>query len=307
MEKTIEQRIEKIKECIVLKEAIDRISEQTQKKIFLPFFVFWVGQHCSLTCKDCCNLIPYGHQKVYNVEDSLNALYALLRVADINHLQIQGGEPLLHPELHVFLEAISALPVHKISLTTNGTIRFSDKALEVLTKNPKITITISNYPCATNNRKKLIEQLKHHHINFVLYEFMYENNEWFQSGDLSVERNDIDRDVQKIYDDCEQKECIVLANGQFATCGKIFTLCDIYGLNNESNHILNISEILKTEPDTLSERFSHVMGLSAVFKEACKYCKGTYTRVTPGTQLSREELTPYKKYRHGDFNRIKSK
>ena len=302
MIRTIEQRIEKINRLVAQKEQLENNSAQSHEKIHFPFFVFWVGQHCSLTCRDCCNLIPYGHQKLYDVEKSLNALDALLDFAEIHYLQIQGGEPLLHPELHLFLEKISTLPISKISLTTNGTVRFSDKALEILIKNPRINITISNYPCATKQREKLVQQLVQHNINFTLYDFMFEIGEWFHSGDLSVKRNDCNGQTQKLYKDCEQKTCIVLANGKLAVCGKIFTLCDINGLNEENNHILPISKILKTEPEGLAQYFDIFMAQLPIFKEACRYCKGTYARITPAIQLSRDELTPYKKNRHGDFN-----
>lgn len=287
---------------------LNRLMQERERKIaqkrHIPFLVFWVGQRCTLHCKDCCNLVPYGYQKLYDVENSIDALYALSKITNVHHLQIQGGEPLSHPELHVFLEKISILPIPKISLTTNGTLCFSDKAIAVLDKNPKISITISNYPCADKKREKLIQQLNHHNINFNIYDFMFESGEWFQSGDLDVRYNDNNDHVQKLYNDCEQKVCIVLADGNLAVCGKLITLCEIKTLNEENDHILPISKIIQTDPKSLVQRLDNFYAQSLFFKEGCRFCEGTYARTTPAQQLSKDEIIKYKKYRQGDFTEI---
>lgn len=80
----------------------------SENKIKLPFLVLWVGTKCNLRCKDCVNLIPYTEQKSYDFESSINDFKMLTQIADIESLQIQGGEPFTHPKIDEFLYKIGS-------------------------------------------------------------------------------------------------------------------------------------------------------------------------------------------------------
>ncbi len=270
-------------------------------RLNVPFLVFWVGQKCTLLCKNCGNLIPCGHQRIYEPLKSLKALMLLTRYINIDKIQIQGGEPLVHPQLDIFLESIAQLPISNISISTNGTSRFSQQALDVLKKYKKIEVTISNYECSKKIREKLIKQLEDNNIKYQVYQFLYGSNEWFNSGGLEIERNNNDNEVQALYNSCENKGCLTLADGKIFTCGKIPTFIDIKKLNPELNHVVDIIEKFSTAPHLLQSCLLDFFAKQNLFKETCRFCLGTKSKIPPAIQFTNEELQKYSNFRKGIF------
>lgn len=274
---------------------------QEKYNIYLPFIVFWVGQRCTMHCKHCCNLIPYYNQRLYDMEKSLQALELLLQVASVGKIQIQGGEPLTHPRIVEYVERIAQLPIAEIAMTTNGTIPFSDELLHVLQQYPHVHITVSNYEVRKEVRNHVINQLQNHGISYTLYDFLYGNGAWFNSGGFDEVRNENDEEVQRSYDQCANKICWTLADGKLAVCGKIITLSQYHNINHHDAH--NIIDFSLFNNDgggvKLQESLIAFIYNSQFFKEVCRYCLGTEQKTTPAIQLTTQEIASYSSLRRG--------
>lgn len=77
---------------------------------------------CNYACTYC---VPDG-KRLVAARDELSAqalargVAYLIEAAGVERLRITGGEPLVSPRLHDFLQAVSGLGLAEISLTTNG-------------------------------------------------------------------------------------------------------------------------------------------------------------------------------------------
>jgi glycerol-3-phosphate cytidylyltransferase len=89
----------------------------------IPFLVICTGQACSLRCRDCGNFSPYApaETKQYPAERIIHDLSMILNhCSTIDVLQIQGGEPFLHPDLYKILGfAVEHTGVNRVTVATN--------------------------------------------------------------------------------------------------------------------------------------------------------------------------------------------
>lgn len=267
---------------------LPKSTNKNEDKINIRFLIYWVGQKCTLRCKNCCNLIPYCNQRSYSVYDCIEDLKKLTRIAKIQKFQIQGGETLTHPNIDVFIDEIGKMNFKEIELATNGTILLNKKTLEALKRNPNIFVRISNYKCCKKIRTKVLEQLEKEKIRYSVYSFMYGDLDWFDSGDLNCVRQEENETVQKTYLDCQNKPCWTLADGKLTTCGKIPILQqlkkDFYVNSYDEVEIRKIDneEELKNQLNNYIEHYFD-------FKEHCRYCLGTNTRIEGGIQLKNKD------------------
>jgi organic radical activating enzyme len=257
---------------------------------YIPFLVLWVGTRCTLRCNDCCNLIPYTEPVSFDTDLILADLRKIAQICTIKNLQIQGGEPLCHKNLDVVINEIGKIKqIKNVVLATNGTLLFNDKILNAINNNQKIEVRISDYNCTTEKRQSVIKQLTENKINFSLYEFVYGNKIWFNSGGPNEARNEVDNAVQKIYDSCTNKICWTLADGYLTVCGKIPVLkklkteCITYRNDEVNVRETEDMKILKKEMDKFI--FNHR------FREHCRYCRGTEEseKVEAGLQISQNK------------------
>ena len=119
--------------------------------IIMPQLEFCITTKCTLKCKDCCALIPQL-DKVHRLEMSFDDFKLYLdtildNVDGIRKFIIIGGETLINPALPEMVEySARQEKIANVQLTTNGTIRPSQKLIDVLKKyNKKIFVFTSNY------------------------------------------------------------------------------------------------------------------------------------------------------------------
>ena len=73
------------------------------------FFDVEVTQHCNLNCKGCDSLAPLAGEEYLTIEECEKDLRRLSEVSGgiVEHINILGGEPLLHPYIDQFLSLTS--------------------------------------------------------------------------------------------------------------------------------------------------------------------------------------------------------
>jgi GTP 3',8-cyclase len=78
--------------------------------------------HCNLSCVGCSHGSPESPEGVMPPGDAYRDLRALADVVRVGEVRVVGGEPLLHPQLVEFLQAIQASGIRgRVRLITNGT------------------------------------------------------------------------------------------------------------------------------------------------------------------------------------------
>ncbi len=276
-----------------------------KKKLFpkqqINFLVFWVGTKCTLKCRYCCNLIPYMKQISFDSDLILKDLEFITQNSKVKKLQIQGGEPFTHPDIVKILDFVSKLNnIKNIDIATNGTVNLQQEIIDALKRNSKIKVRISNYKCTEKLRENFCEKLSKNNIPYRLYEFMYKNNTWFYSGWLNERYEKDDEIVQKIYNNCDNKDCTTLVNGKILACGKVQSIKEVYKLlkfkKYDEVNVRKIREsILPFKKYRLRRNIKQFFIHINKYKEQCRYCVLNTYKIPAAEQISSNELNKIKK------------
>ncbi len=87
------------------------------------FFDVSIVEHCNLNCAHCGSFAPLAQEEYLDVEHFKKDMERLseLTGGEAHHIQILGGEPLLHPNINEFCKiARICFPVGIIRIVTNG-------------------------------------------------------------------------------------------------------------------------------------------------------------------------------------------
>lgn len=109
---------------------------------------YHITNHCNLNCKGCAHFAPLSQEWFANVDEFIKDLKQLSSKVIIDNLRIFGGEPLLHPQLRLFMHnARSILPQCNISVLTNGILVLQKmKELSNSFINDNIILELTRYP-----------------------------------------------------------------------------------------------------------------------------------------------------------------
>lgn len=246
----------------------DIIEKRTPKKKL--GFVVDLAEHCNLNCKSCDHFSPLARpfftDKNYFTRD-------MKRMREIfgdhvTHIDLEGGEPLLNPEIVEFINIVSDIfPYTQIRIFTNG-ILLPKMSEEFWTecRTHHVILELTKYPI--NFNYDVAEDLaSQHHVQL----------QYYSGGDVikTSMHKPLDLEgMQDKYDNYHRcwnanSECIMLKKGKIYTCTMIPNL-EIF--NNYFHQNLEVTEkdyidIYKNV--TAEEIFEFLCNPMP----ACRYCK----------------------------------
>ena len=84
---------------------------------------FNLSFHCNLSCAECSHNSPYLRPKLASLNSFRHDIRALEKVYRVGRFRFVGGEPLLHPQLLLFIEAVKDSGIAKqVQVCTNGSL-----------------------------------------------------------------------------------------------------------------------------------------------------------------------------------------
>ena len=113
----------------------------------LDYLEFHLADQCNLNCAGCLHYAPFAEKRFADIE-TVRRDFARLKelFANIRHIRIMGGEPLLHPDVVGFAQVVrEAFPRSKICVVTNGLLLESFKGLPELAR-LKVGVDWTKYP-----------------------------------------------------------------------------------------------------------------------------------------------------------------
>lgn len=117
--------------------------------MILDYLEIHLADHCNLNCKGCGHFSPLSEEKFTDFITFRKDFIRLKELFDnIFKIRLMGGEPLLHPDVLIFLEFTRFIfPDARISLVTNGLLlpMQSEIFWEKCFRN-NIVIEITKYP-----------------------------------------------------------------------------------------------------------------------------------------------------------------
>lgn len=115
-------------------------------KVHAVSLQYIVATHCNLRCADCSHLAPFVAPRLTTAEEMRRDLERLAPVVHATHLDLTGGEALLHPQITALARVARACGIaDEISLSTNGLLldRADDELWTLLDE-----VRLSVYPDA---------------------------------------------------------------------------------------------------------------------------------------------------------------
>lgn len=227
---------------------------------------------CSLKCVDCGNLNPFlprfAKQALADPAVVRHDLARLAPVLQTEVIQIQGGEPLLHPRLAELIHGVAEAGIGKqIVLATNATHRLSPAAADACQQH-RVSVRISDYGLRQQHVAAVVAQCVAHRIDHSVYSFAAGDSTWYYLGRLGQPRNDDDRIVGRIYRACPFNVCWTLVDGALARCARSAN-GHLAGLHPHFPcDFIDVRRSVNLDGDLAA----WVSGTG--FLEACRYCYG---------------------------------
>lgn len=265
-----------------------------KKKVRLSFLEVWVGQTCTLRCRDCCHLIPYVKPAVFNIESLIEDCKKIFELCEVDFFSILGGEPFINPDLYKLIDFVAQSEnITDGKLITNGTIMPDEKMIRSLKKlNNKLDVRIDVYPGRETMGNQFYKIMLKEGIRCTfLRHNVFEEMRWKKLG--GPEQKIIPCDTAaEIHKECALNACHTLANGELTVCPRGITSETVFGIKkNPWEHI--IIKDLKN-PVLAKARIATAVS-KMMYKDYCCYCMGIAAMnpysIQPGIQIgSSEEL-----------------
>ncbi|GHU31251.1 hypothetical protein AGMMS50256_19440 [Betaproteobacteria bacterium] len=263
------------------------------KTAYIPFLVVCMGQACSLKCRDCGNFSPYAPKdtRFYSTEQIIRDLQVLIKQCSaIEILQIQGGEPFLHPGLGDLLNYLirEESRIHTIVVATNGAIPTPPQNVLEYLKDKKCFVRISNYknvPRISRKIENTVTLFEKNHIRYGEFNFASGIAKWNRMGShLDTYHEASDEIVKKRFNDCAFRGCLTLENSTLGYCSRSVIATRLQNFHPGADDYLQVSDSVDFRirlVDYVTNR--HYM-------ECCRLCNGTAGElILPAIQLNYKE------------------
>ena len=231
-----------------------------------------VVDHCNLRCAGCDHAAPHLTKRFADPEDFAADMDALSQHLHVRMLRLLGGEPLLHPQLNLFVQAARAAGIaDSVMLWTNGLLLH--KARRGLLESFDV-VQVSLYPGVRvrADLSKLageLEENSHTRLNVVKVEKFQHQLLNDPIADRKV--------VRRTYLRCKEAHswsCHTVHDGRYYKCPKASGLGPrLAGCGVKVSNCASDGVALHQNPQLAEELAAYL--LSTVPLMACAWCLGT--------------------------------
>lgn len=223
-------------------ERIDRICSYASHSE-LEAMEIHVTDHCNMKCKNCTMFAGLVEGEVYadfpKYEAGIHKLHSFF--SHVKIFRVLGGEPLLNPELYLYLYLIrQTFPYTDIRLICNGTLLTSinHKLIQAI-KDTKTTVYISHYLPISIKADTIHAFLSDHDISHSFSAPITHFNKVYNAKG--------DTDMEFAFKSCFWRKhgCETMREGKIATCFVPFAipyLSDHFHLNIPEDGIIDLFE-----------------------------------------------------------------
>jgi len=253
----------------------------------VKYAILAVSTICNLKCKHCITFTPYHrHPQFFDVEQLKKDLERFFRLfgRPLVHLDLGGGEPLLHPrivDLTEFILAHHGEWFGQMRILTNGSVRIPKSLLDTAVDD-KLFFLIDNYgpklsTMADKNEAMLKELGIPHRVNKYFGDDQYFNG-WIDFGELEF-KNYTPEQLESIRQNCFD----IYSESEISQ----YRPCDHLHIKNGKIHYCDVqqvgaSHIPVNDGDFIdlrsNESDENLIERLKTFKqniiETCKYCNG---------------------------------
>lgn len=251
----------------------------------LLYFDVEIVEHCNLNCKSCASMSCLAEEEFLDIEEyerDINRL-SILANGEMHHINILGGEPLLHPNVCEFLYLTrKSFPHGIIHLITNGLLlnKQNDDFWKSL-RDSDITLAPTRYPVKVDY--DIFEnRARDEGVKYRLFGSQLQDGYWFHpTMDLSGWRNE-----NHSFLHCWQaNNCAVLDHGKIYPCPVVPNIRHFNKRFGTDLHVSEQDSIDIYQVDTVEQ----IMRFLAHAVPFCRYCN-TFQNRQCSWALSKKEI-----------------
>lgn len=257
------------------------------KKIKIHLLEVWIGQTCTLKCRDCLHMIPYIRPEIYNVDVLIKDINNMLEMSEVEYISVVGGEPFTNREIYKLIDYINSDGrIKKGKIITNGTLKLGEPVINSL-KNDKnvMEIHIDVYPGQDNKCAEFAEVLKKNKIPYEKYRYDEKKDmRWKYLCENNMKLQNVSK-AKKAHRRCWMKSVFTISNRKFASCPRGITTKYVYEFKDNPYELVNLTKI---KPDNIGKAYIATC-MEGIWKDYCRYCPGVTVEnnedVIPGIQI----------------------
>ena len=245
------------------------LKRQLKPTIFDFHFEFHLVEHCNLKCSGCTHFAPLAKEEYLSVEEFEQDISRLSYLSSRNarFINLLGGEPLLHPEVHRFFYiARKYFPYSIIRVVTNG-IKLLDMSEEFWTacKDNRIIVGITEYPINIDY-SAIIKFVKDKDVEFE--SFSGNDIPRDEMWHLSLDEEGSNRPIDNFMRCPRANACVFIKHGKIYNCA---TMANIEHFNSFFGTTFNL-----TPDDSIDiyrvNSIHEILSFLANPKPFCRYC-----------------------------------
>ncbi|MDR0681977.1 MAG: radical SAM protein [Dysgonamonadaceae bacterium] len=256
-----------------------------------------VTLRCNLHCRLCAVSAPYYEEPPhYSFENLTGGVAEYFKAVDrIEKFTINGGEPLLHPQLPEIMESFEPYmnKIGMLEIITNGSIAPTERLLKALQFSTKIDILIDDYGKElSKNVQKIIDAFKVYGIKYRHRKYYGDDAHcggWVDLLDLSKKQRS-SSETEQIYKHCAYPgpfHCFVLFDRKAYICG-VYKRCETLGIIPDipDDYISFVDDSIPVSVKKEQIRNFY----NRKYFAACEYCSGfcdDSPRFAPAEQLEK--------------------
>lgn len=239
---------------------INRIYEIALNKIiFLDSMEFEVAHHCNMNCKGCNHFSPITRKKLGDINKYRTDLIELRKKVEyLREFRLLGGEPFLHPQLPLFIEATRDIFAEtKLHILTNGLLllNIDENVFRAIRENNAI-VGITIYPPVKPHFDKIVNRLERLGVQYDIFDDVTEF-----AGQLNV-NGDSDPDIAE--GSCVSATCHMLDEGKLAKC-TVAHKVKVFNEKYNTNYPVTEIDLYHSTPDDIWNYFTDTI-------EMCRFC-----------------------------------
>jgi len=254
----------------------------------INYLLIYITSKCTLNCKLCVAGIPY-HSPPRNLLKSsvIREMKNAFELYDeMDHADIMGGEPLLHPDVIDFLHELNKYhsKFKQMRIVTNCTIVPSDTVCEAIQdlvqKGSNVLFLLSNYGKLSKCINEVIYKLDTYHIPYRIDNYVGKNQRfdgWVDFGDFT-DRGYTEAEAQQLYLDCRYgrrkgiSDCHQMYEGKIYACPYYLLVSVFNKIDPLDNEYINLYD--ETASIEQKKKILLQMQSKPDYFAACKLCKG---------------------------------
>ncbi|GHS96339.1 hypothetical protein AGMMS50276_14570 [Synergistales bacterium] len=258
------------------------------EKLNVNYIALLITSICNMRCKLCSFAVPYLQSHFHYDKDIIceDLQTALNLCGSVKHVDLMGGEPLLHPAISDIVKKIATFDNKpaQIRILTNGAVVPDDTLLKtisiIMASGTDFLFYLDNYGSISTKTDDIKNKLTVAQIPYR--EVVYYGDEQFSNGwvdyrfdeAIPTQKSQTNQEIQQVYDECffSTADMWELNNGKLFPCAYTVTSdalgrkCSEYG------------EYLDLRDSTLSisekRKILHNWTTRKEYYSACRYCGG---------------------------------